>query len=123
MKMLPVWLVLFCLCGCAPQKNLAKRLKDSDRVVVTNKQEALSISITGAELDKLVQAIASGKKESPTVACSPVFDLQFFKGSQHLVTVTTCIQVFWIDHQPFSDATGTLEALTQKYREEHPVKF
>lgn len=123
MKIIPFLILLLCVAGCAPQKSLAKRLKDADRVVVTNKQDALSILVTGAELDKLVQAISGGKKESPTVSCSPSIHIQFFKGSQQLVTLPACTQVFWIDHQPFSDATGTLEALYRRYREEHPVKF
>jgi len=122
-KIIPVLILLLCVAGCAQQKSLAKRLKDADRVVVTNLSDGLSISVEGAEMGRLVEAISTGKKEDPAVSCSPYLHIQFFKGNKHIVTIASCTPVFWIDKQPFSDATGTLEALTRRYREEHPVKF
>ncbi|HEY0548981.1 MAG TPA: hypothetical protein VGF13_05230, partial [Verrucomicrobiae bacterium] len=64
MKTLPVLASLLLLAGCSPQKSLVNRLKGADRVVVTNTVDHLSISVTGADVDKVVQAIATGKKEN-----------------------------------------------------------
>lgn len=112
-KIFSVLLVLLCVCGCSPQKSLAKRLKAADRVVVAN-TKGLSFSITGEELDKIVQAIAAGKKESPLIDAAVGLQLEFYKGSEHLGTVITSDQVFWVEKTPYSDTTETLKGIYQK---------
>ena len=77
MKTLPVLFFLICVCGCSPQKSLAHRLKGADRVVVANTKGS-SFSITGEEVDKIVQAIAAGKKESPLIDAAVGLQLEFY---------------------------------------------
>ena len=114
---------LGCVCGCSPQKILAHRLKGADRVVVTNTIDGLSISVTGADVDKIVRAIAAGKKESPTIATTPGLRLEFFRDAEHLETVFTSYQVFWVEHTPYVDTTEALKTLYERFREEHPPMF
>lgn len=109
---------VFALTACSPQKDLAHRLKSSDRVIYAINYENLSISITGEEVKKIIQAIASGKKESPLISASPSFRLEFFKGAEHLASVTNSGSVFWLGHTPYSDSTGTLQALYPRLRDE-----
>lgn len=121
-KTIPVLLLLICVCGCSPQKNLANRLKSADRVVVTNAFEGLSISVTGADLSQIVQAIAMGKKENSNIDAAVGYKLQFYDQTQHLATITTSGGVFWIGSTPYSDSTDTISGLYRRLREETDLK-
>src|SRR6266536_5186153 len=94
--------------ACSPQKTLARRLKDADRVVARHPREDFSITITGLDVQKIVGALATGKKESPFIKAGIGLRLEFFKGSKHLDTVRTSGQVFWIGNTPYSDVTEIL---------------
>ena len=118
MKMLPLLCVLLWVCGCSPQKTLAYRLKGADRVVVTNTIEHLSISVTGAEVDKIIHAFSVGKKESPLIDAALGLRLQFYKGAEHLEDVATSYTVFWAGNSPYSDTTKVLKSLNERFREE-----
>jgi len=106
--------------GWSPQKRLAHRLKNADRVVVTYPADGFSMTVMGEEVNKVVEAIAAGKKESPLVEATPYLQFQFFRRDECLDRVTTSAQVFWIGHKAYTDPTGTLEALMYRYREKHP---
>jgi hypothetical protein len=123
MKVLVALLSIACVCGCSANKSLAKKLGESDRIVVINPRDGLSITVTGEEVDKIVKAIGSGKKEPSTIEASPDLDLQFFKGTNRLATVTTSVMAFWVGRKAYSDQTGTLEALGAKYHEAHLPQF
>ena len=56
--------------------------------------EDLSTSVRGAEVAKIVAAIAVAKKESRLVEASPAFRLEFFKGAQRLGTADA------VEHPP-----------------------
>ena len=112
-------LVLILSWGCSQQKSFAHRLEGADRVIVSTVpgQEGPTLAITGDEVTKVIRAVGSGKKESPLVMCTPDLQLQFFRGDKLLGRITTCVQVFWIDHKPYSDTTGVLEALSNRFRQ------
>jgi hypothetical protein len=107
-------------CGCSPNKTLAHRLKDADRVIVTNAFDGSGITITDEELAKIINAIAAGEKEPPSIAASVDFNLLFFKGTNFLVSVPTCLAVFWAGDHAYKDRTGTLEASKAKCRAARP---
>jgi hypothetical protein len=114
------------LCGCSPQKTLAHRLAGADRVIfacIVRGCEDLRITVTGQEVNKIVRAIATGNEESPFVTASPSFRLEFFRGAEHLVTVTNSPPVFWIGQTPYNDRTGTLQKLLERCREEQPPRL
>ena len=122
MKTICTLAVLLCVVGCSPQKNLAHRLKGADRVIFASNvpgYEELKITVTGEVVSKLVQTVANARKLTPNVDCTPESRLEFFKGSEHLVTITNCVSVFWIDHTPYEDTSGTLEKLDQERRHEY----
>ena len=113
----PLLLVLLVLCGCSPQKSLVRRLKGADRVLVTSvPARGPSITVTGEEVDKLIKAFAVGKKENPLIDAAVDYRLEFYKGTQHLETVTCSDQVFWAGTTPYSDTTETLKGIYQKSR-------
>jgi hypothetical protein len=123
MKKLPVLLLLICVCGCSPQKRLMHRLKEADRVIFAcngRGYEDVSITVKGAEADKILRAIATGQSVSRWVTATPDFRLEFYRGGKHLGTITNSLQVFWIEHAPFRDTTRALEELYHRAREEHP---
>ena len=120
--MLLALLLLLFVVGCSPQKSLANRLKSADRVIFASNvpgYEDLTTTVTGEDVNKLVQAVANGGKLSPNVDCTPESRLEFFKGSAPLATITNCVSVFWIDQTPYEDTSGTLKMLNQKRREEY----
>jgi hypothetical protein len=107
---------------CSPQKTLARRIKEADRMVFACNvpgYEDLKTSFTGSDVKMLARAIADARKVSPNVACSPESRLEFFKGLAHLVTITNCVQVFWIGKAAYYDASGTLEKLNHTRRQEY----
>lgn len=124
MRWTPLWLsslLLLALVGftaCSDQKRIGRTLNQADRVIYAKNYEDLYISITGEEVGKIVQAIASGKKESPLVAATPSFRLEFFKGTNRLASITNSSSVFWVGNKPFSDSTGTLQALYPRLRDQ-----
>lgn len=113
-------LPVLAVCACSPQKSLAHRLARADRVVATNLPDGLSITLTGKEMNKFVQAVAAGQVERPFVAATAYLQFEFYKGGEHLETIPTALRVFWIGDKVYSDPTGALEAITLRYREEHP---
>jgi hypothetical protein len=122
MKAFVALLFLLCAVGCSPQKSLAKQIKSADRVIFASNlagYEDLKTTVTGEDVNELVQAVANGRKLSPTVSCTPESRLEFFKGSTALATITNCVQVFWIGQTPYHDTSGMLEKLNQKRRDEY----
>ena len=112
--------LVLALGGCSAQKSLAQRLAGADRVIVTNTSDGLGITVTGEQVKKVVEAIATAKKESPVVTAAVGLSLEFYKGVEHLGTVIAAYEVFVVDHEPYRDTTGTLKAIYERYREEHP---
>lgn len=117
MKEFLALVLLLCVVGCSPQKDLARRLKEADRVIVTNSFEDHSITVTGEDVDRLVQVIASGKKASPLIKSGPVFNLEFFKGTQHVETVAASTFLFMVGNDPYLDTTKTLQSLSERLYE------
>lgn len=103
------------LCACSPQKSLARRLAEADRVVVTNPQDKTSITISNEEVQKLVKALkASEKIASEGLSTTPGHPLDFFKGTNHLVTVASSDFIFWIGQTPYHDKSGVLHAVYER---------
>ncbi len=123
MKTIPVLLFLICFCGCSPQKTLAHRLKGADRAVyacVLKDYEEVKTTVTGDDVNKVVEAIAHGRKLSRDIKAAFGFQLEFFKGSEHLATINTSGQAFWVGDTPYEDTTKTLKRLYEKAHEGTP---
>lgn len=114
-------LLLVTLCACSPQKNLASRLTDADRVVVTNPSNSASITVIGEHVKKIVHALEVSRKVSSNVSATPGYRLDFFKGTNHLGTVPTSDLIFWIGKTPYHDKSGTLRALYERFWQEQPL--
>jgi hypothetical protein len=106
------------LCACSRQSTLARRIAKADRVIATNRYGGFSISITGEEARRVIQAVSAAKKENPLIEASPDLRIEFFQGTNLLGAVGMCRSVIGIDGTSYSDRTGVLEALDDKYRQE-----
>ena len=114
MKTILALAVLLCVAGCSPQKDLAHRLKGADRLNaagVRDPEGTVGMTITGTNLSNVVQAIANAQEEPRSIAASPELRLEFYKGTQHLATITKSGIAFWIRDIPYSDRSGTFEKL------------
>jgi hypothetical protein len=118
-SLLCVLLLASCISSCsreqsaAPQ-NFVQRLKGADRLNVTGVRDpdgTVGMTVTGENLSRVIQAIASGKKEPLTITASPELRLEFYKGDGHLATITNSGIAFWIGNTPYSDRSGTFERL------------
>lgn len=123
MKALRGLLIAVCIVGCAPQKRLASNVEGSDRIVISRFTDKRTMTVSGEELKKVVSGIASAKKESRNLDCSPDLQLDFFQGDQRLGRIKTCDEIFWIDGKPYKDGTGALKSMSTKYREANPPIF
>jgi len=130
--------VLAGMCACSRQetaRTLAQRLSEADRVIIAEKyprQGTSAMPLTAEEANRLIQAIASAKKEIGTVTATPELRVDFFKGTNLLGAFDVGVTVFWIDHGPdagrpgfrrqatYSDRTGTLKMLGLKYWHANP---
>ena len=114
-------LMLVTLCACSPQKSLASRLANADRVVVTNPGDGVNITISDEQLKDIVQAVeVSQKIGAKGLEAVPGYRLDFFKGTNYLATVTTSDLIFWIDKTPYHDKSGTLRAVYERFWKMNP---
>jgi len=118
-------------CGCSRRetaKTLARRLSEADRVSITDAGgRAFTMQLTAEEANRLVRAVATAKEASPAVTSSRELVVQFFKGTNILGEFNAGVRVFAIDHgpdphqaglrrvTPYTDRSGTLEMLGEKF--------
>lgn len=114
-------------------KTLARRLDEADRVTIASQfadRASFTKQLTVEEANRLVQAVATAKKESPLVTTTPQLVMRFFKGTNVLSELDVGDKVFWINYTPdpkqpglrrvgpYSDDSGTLEMLGEKFWQE-----
>ena len=110
------------LCGCSRNQTLAHRLNEADRVLVLRPDNGVTMTLTGEQLRKLVQAVESAKKIKTEGLCaSPGYTLVFYKSSVHLATLPTAADlVFFINDAAYHDESGTLRKVGETFRMKHP---
>jgi len=96
----------------SPLANFTRRISDADRAVVTLLPEHLvSITITGQNLNRVFGMVSSGHRDTRDYACGPIADVAFFKESEIVGQMTTCMQLMWIGSRQYRDDTHLLETL------------
>ena len=110
-------IILLCVSGCSPQKSLAGRLKGADRVVIMGFSGTNGLTLTDKEVDRIIRAIASGKKEAPGMKSGAGFRIEFFKGSKLLGSILASELGFGVGQNTYSDTTGTLKPLADRFYE------
>jgi hypothetical protein len=111
-------IVIIGVCACSqredaqgPQKALARRLTEADRVIFSNSfnnREILTLS--NKEVTTIVRALKASEEISPNVEAALGYALVFFRGTNHLATVESSQTIFWIGDRAYRDSSGTLEA-------------
>lgn len=106
-----------------PQRELARRLSEADRVVFIHAvDKRTSLTLSNGQVKKIVWALkASREIPSEGLAAIKEYTLVFFSGTNQLATVRSSQTIFWIDGRPYADRSGTLEgaymqAVAEEYR-------
>jgi hypothetical protein len=113
--LLVVAVVVIYLFVSYPLPGFARRIANADRVVVTMLRTPVSITITGEDARRLVQAVSSAKRErlpwGTAYAC--IFDVRvtFFEGTNALGEILSCMGLFIVSGKKYHDDTGTLVTL------------
>jgi hypothetical protein len=110
-------IVIIGVCACSqredaqgPQRALARRLTEADRVVFSNLfNNRVTLTLSNKEVRKIVRALKASEEISPNVDAALGYALVFFRGTNHLATVRTSQIIFWIDGRAYEDTSGTLE--------------
>ena len=90
------------------------KIADSDRIVGTFRDSKVSVIITGADVMKVVQAVASASSHSPPGQYLYNTKAIFYKGTNELGYIEICEGMFLVDdcNDPsFQDETGLLKNL------------
>jgi hypothetical protein len=96
----------------SPLAVFARRISHADRAVVTMAPAPpISITITGQDLRRVVGMVSSGHRDTKDYDCSPIANVKFFKDSEMLGQMTTCVQLMWIGRRQYRDDTRLLESL------------
>jgi hypothetical protein len=116
MKMLPVLFLLLFVASCSPQKSLANRLKEADRVVITNVIDHSSISVTGTDAEKIVQAIATAKKNTSGAKAVVTMELKFYKGREDLGVIESWGPGFSVKNAPYDFTADAMDEFLYRLR-------
>jgi hypothetical protein len=100
--------------------DIAPRISGADRVVITNRLAGLnkryqgfSYKVKGRMAEEIVEAVSFAPAHSPPVTDSLCdWDLQFWKGTNHLASVDYSGNVFRLDNREYVDDSGTLDKLS-----------
>ncbi len=108
--------MLLCFgCSKAPllPAQLTQQIASADRVVLTN-FPASSLAFSGAEAQKLIQAVSACRGEklarNETVSCPAGVYLQFYRGTNLLAQVHGHDNHFIVDRIAYTDRSGALQA-------------
>jgi hypothetical protein len=119
-------IALFAGCNRTPvitPTKLAHQIADTDWIVARHyirrgrahvPPDILNFSVTiiGNDARKVVRAVSRSTWDGAVCDCIPVWELQFYKGSNWLATVDFESDLLWgVDVGQFDDTSGTLKKL------------
>lgn len=107
------------LCACSRQetpKTLARRLGEADRVVFSMLSKSASLTFTNEQVKQIVQAINVSEEIPREVEATVEYNLDFFKGTNHLAKVPASYPIVWIGPQPYQDKSESLKAFYDELR-------
>ena|ERR1035438_3138867 len=114
---LPVPRFVFEPYDSARRAMFAHRIADTDRIVATYAGSSVSLTVTGDDAKKVVQAVSSATSDRPPFgmanACSFMAKATFFKGTNILDHIEICSSLFLIHYSepPFQDDSGLLDTV------------
>lgn len=119
-------LLLAGLCGCSHPTKLARQIADADRVVATNQNDNLGLSVTGEDVQELVRTIASAKKHrGPPLELAFGFRLEFYKGTNLLssANVGSFGVQFWDGQAHYTPQSNALKILAEQLERKRQNSF
>lgn len=111
MKEVAVLLVSLCLCGCSPQKTLAKRLESADGVVVTNTMLKSGCLVRTDEIQKIIRCVAAARRDRSKHPALFDGEIRFFSGTNHLSSIRFQDRLLLCGEYQYSDESGLLMRL------------
>jgi hypothetical protein len=115
-------MLLAALCGCSKPARLpaevAQRLAQADRIVVTNSHLSSPLTITGEEVGKVAKAVASAKHDGHSYDGIWNWDIQFYEGTNFVTVIHLMDRTFWTEDAQFRDDTGVLKAFYRRVLED-----
>lgn len=120
----------FALCGCSGATGIptkfVQQLSSTDQLVVTNRYYAFGTTIAGTNVNNLVTAIKSSKTKkwgaSMDWGSPSVCNLEFYAGTNHLISIPAEHGVFKLDGVEYNDGSGVLEAFCRKATGDSPAR-
>ncbi len=115
----------------AAPNDFAPRIAGADRVVLTNRLAGLnrrylgfSYAVSGRAAADIVEAVSVAPGHSPPfIDLLYDWDLQFWKGTNHLASVEYAGNVFRFDDREYVDKSGVLDSLSfELYRRTTPFR-
>jgi hypothetical protein len=103
------------------QTLLAHRVSDADRVIFTNMQQRFSCTLTGKDVQVVVDGLSRARRVPPWYKydCTGGYRFEFFKGSKYLGGVATgCGGLFWIGPAEYNNDDRTLDVFYERLRNE-----
>jgi hypothetical protein len=97
----------------ATTNDLACRVAGADRIVLTNRfhpqYSGFSYTATAREARRIIRAVSSPPGDQPVIETACDWDLQFWRGTNRLLTVEFGGEVFRHGDLEYLDETGVLE--------------
>jgi hypothetical protein len=114
--------LLAALSGCSKPVRLpaeiAERLGQVDRIVVTNSHLSSPLTVTGEEVRKVAKAVASAKHDGHSSDGIWNWDIQFYQGTNFVTVIHLMDRTFWTEDAQFRDDTGVLKAFYRRVLED-----
>jgi hypothetical protein len=112
-------LMILAFCGCSKPAHLppevSKQLATADCVfITTNRFHASGSVITGREVSKLANAVASARLDRLPAAAIFDWDVEFYAGTNFLTVIHLQGRVFMLGEKQYVDDSGVLATFWQK---------
>ena len=75
------------------------------------------MALTGTEVRRLVQAVSSARRDRNNYPAIFSTTIEFYRGTNFLSHIQFQDRLFWAGREQYSDGTGFLRVLTQRFWE------
>jgi len=104
--------------GCSPPPSrppagLTKQIALADRIIVTNRYLAFSMTVTGKDFEDVSSAVTNAIEDKHHYDAIFDMDIQFYAGSNFLTVIHLQDRAFLAGSNQYSDSSGVLKQFWQ----------
>ena len=99
----------------ATPRNLARQIAEADRAMVEDGPRRMVL--TGTEVRRLVQAVSSARRDRNNYPAIFSTTIEFYRGTNFLSHIQFQDRLFWAGREQYSEGTGFLRDLNQRFWE------